>query len=545
MQSRGSGAFFESEVIGLYKAILVDDEVIIREAMKESVKWEETGFELADTCEHGKEAIEKIKIDPPDLVITDICMPFVDGIQLAEYIHENHPETKVVILSGYDEFEYAKSAIKYEVLEYILKPVTAFELTEILNKIKEKLDQEYSTQKRLHSITENYKKSKPILKERFLNHLIHSKDHRENVMDKLVYFGLDIQGTLFTVIQVESTNMQKDELILFALYNVTAEIMEDYKRCVVFQTMDEITTIIFAGDSEYQIHEDVYELLSKVQSIISSFLHINTMVTVGRNVEYLEELPLSFENLVFSKEYKFLYPDNAIIYGIDYFNKENKGTIDTSKWIEEVLIVIRHNNQQQLDCVLQNFFDMLRTNYISKNMIVASVQNIVLKIIMLVDELGLESEELLEEEQQFLTGLYGYTKIEEMTKEMKQFCKHVSTTISGERDSEGKKIAIRAQEYIEENYKSSDISLNSVCDYLSISTSYFSMIFKNYTGETFIEALTKKRMEKAKLLLINTALKTYEIADEVGYSDPHYFSSIFKKATGETPTVYAKRKRMV
>ncbi|MEG0109132.1 MAG: AraC family transcriptional regulator, partial [Lachnospiraceae bacterium] len=99
--------------------------------------------------------------------------------------------------------------------------------------------------------------------------------------------------------------------------------------------------------------------------------------------------------------------------------------------------------------------------------------------------------------------------------------------------------------YIEENYKSSDISLNSVCDYLSISTSYFSMIFKNYTGETFIEALTKKRMEKAKLLLINTALKTYEIADEVGYSDPHYFSSIFKKATGETPTVYAKRKRMV
>ncbi|MEF9942071.1 MAG: response regulator [Lachnospiraceae bacterium] len=528
----------------MYKAILVDDEIVIREAMKDSVKWEEIGFELVDTCEHGKEAIERIKDDAPDLVITDICMPFVDGIQLAKFIYENYPQTKVIILSGYDEFEYAKSAIKYEVLEYILKPVTVYELTDILKNIKEKLDQEYSTHKRMNNITENYEKSKPILKERFLNHIINSRDTRVDIMEKLENFDIHLQGNIYNVIQVESTNMKKDELILFSLCNVTAEILEEYQRCVVFQTMDDITTIIFAGDSEYQVHTDTFELLNKVQSMVVSFLHINTMVTVGREVDKLEDLPLSFENLQFSKEYKFLYQDNSIIYGKDFYNCDNKDIIDTKRWTEDILKEIRHHNDvHTIQDVLQQFFDTLRVAHISKNIIVSTVQSIVLKIIMLVDELGLESEDLLKKEQQFLASLYEYHKIEEMTQEMMLFCEYISEIISGEQDSEGKKIAIRAQKYIEENYKKSSVSLNSVCDYLSISTSYFSVIFKNYTGETFIEALTKKRMEKAKVLLMNTCLKTYEIATEVGYSDPHYFSSIFKKATGETPTIYAKRKR--
>ena len=112
-----------------------------------------------------------------------------------------------------------------------------------------------------------------------------------------------------------------------------------------------------------------------------------------------------------------------------------------------------------------------------------------------------------------------------------------------EKDSYCKRQALRALDYIEEHYKDSDVTLNSVCSYLAMSTSYFSSIFKNYTGETFIEALTRKRVEKAKFLLENTSRKNYEIACDVGYSDPHYFSNIFKKATGMTPTEYARKVR--
>ena len=122
----------------MYKAILVDDEFLTREAISKNTKWNDCGFELIGTAENGKEAIELLEKDLPDLIITDICMPVMDGLGLASYIYENHPEIKVIIISGYDDFEYAKKALKYEVADYILKPITSFELAEELEKIKKK-----------------------------------------------------------------------------------------------------------------------------------------------------------------------------------------------------------------------------------------------------------------------------------------------------------------------------------------------------------------------------------------------------------------------
>ena len=126
----------------MYKALLVDDEALTREAVKENIRWEEAGFELIAACENGRDAVEVIKAEAPDLVLTDICMPYVDGLELAEYVCDNCPDTRTVIISGYDEFEYAKKAVKYRVMEYILKPVTPSELTEVLLKVKESLDEE-------------------------------------------------------------------------------------------------------------------------------------------------------------------------------------------------------------------------------------------------------------------------------------------------------------------------------------------------------------------------------------------------------------------
>ena len=126
----------------MYKVLLVDDEALIREAISENTKWNELGYELVGACKNGKEAIEKIKENPPDLLLTDICMPYVDGMDLTKFVYENYRDTKVVIISGYDEFEYAKNAVKYQVVEYILKPITAVELSETLKKVREKLDGE-------------------------------------------------------------------------------------------------------------------------------------------------------------------------------------------------------------------------------------------------------------------------------------------------------------------------------------------------------------------------------------------------------------------
>lgn len=142
-----------------------------------------------------------------------------------------------------------------------------------------------------------------------------------------------------------------------------------------------------------------------------------------------------------------------------------------------------------------------------------------------------------------MNRLYTYERLRNMSTDIIAICESISRLLNEQRDSYGKKQAGRAMEYIEHNYMKSDVTLNSVCTYLAMSTSYFSTMFKTHTGETFIEALTRKRMEKAKQLLENTSKRAYEVAGEVGFSDPHYFSVAFKKATGKTPTEYAKEKR--
>ena len=137
----------------MYKALLVDDEALIREAISENIRWEEMGFELVGSCENGRDAMNLIRQNPPDLILTDICMPYVDGIELARYVHENYPDTKTVIISGYDEFEYAKQAVRYQVMEYILKPVTPAELTEVLQRARASLDEKKDRSRTMKKLT--------------------------------------------------------------------------------------------------------------------------------------------------------------------------------------------------------------------------------------------------------------------------------------------------------------------------------------------------------------------------------------------------------
>ena len=153
----------------MYKVLLVDDEALTREAISENIPWGKLGFELVASCENGRDAMEVIRQKKPDLVLTDICMPYVDGIELAKYIFENCPDTKTIIISGYDEFEYAKQAVRYQVMEYILKPITPSELTEVLLKAKARLDEARTERTTLKKLKGAYQSNRPLLRGRFLN----------------------------------------------------------------------------------------------------------------------------------------------------------------------------------------------------------------------------------------------------------------------------------------------------------------------------------------------------------------------------------------
>ena len=534
----------------MYKVLLVDDEALIREAISENIQWSEMGFHFMGACENGRQAMETIEKEQPDLLLTDINMPFVDGMELTKFVYENYPDTKVIIISGFDEFEYAKNAVKYQVLEYILKPITPREFLETLMRVKEMFDERRESQRDMKKIRSAYVSNLPVVQGRYLYHMLNGTADYSKIKEKQEELRLDLQANYYNTALVEGDSLEpfikqyeniKDELALFAIYNITAEIVAEEKIGLAFQGMDEKTVIMFMGEDKDLLKSRIKEVLPKVRQAIEQFLNIQTTVAVGKMVSALEELPDSFAKTKSALEYKFMLGGNQIIDVEEYAEIRNSAKhVDVFEWASQIATAMRTNKVEEISEKTDRFIEQIKMSYVNKNRSFVYVQNLVLSVINLLELPEELEEEIYTQEREFMSQINRCENLDEVAKRIHETFKFIGNVMLKQRDSYGKRQAMLALDYIDKNYADSSVTLNSVCSALAMSTSYFSSIFKNYTGETFIECLTKKRMEKAKLLLEQGNLKTYEIAEAVGYSDAHYFSISFKKIVGKSPTEYAK-----
>ena len=537
----------------MYKVLLVDDETLIREAISENIQWEEMGFSFMGACENGKQAIEAIEKEQPDLLLTDINMPFVDGMELTKFVYENYPDTKVIIISGFDEFEYAKNAVKYQVLEYILKPITPMEFSETLLRVKKMFDERKENQRDMKKIRSAYVSNLPMVQGRYLHNLLNGTVDYSKLQDKQEELRLNLDANCYNTALVEGDNLEpftsqyanvKDELALFAIYNITAELIASENCGIAFQGIDEKTAILFMGDEEEMLKLKIKQILPKIHQAVEEFLQIQVTIAVGKTVPRLEELPDSFAKTKSALEYKFMLGGNQTIEAEEYEEIRNSAKhVDIFEWASQIATTIRTNKIEEIAQRTEQFIEQVKTSYVNKNRSFVYVQNLVLSVINLLELPEELEEEIYGQERNFMKQIYECENLDEIELRLRGTFRYICNLMSNQRDSYGKRQAMMALEYIEKNYADSTVSLNSVCTALAMSTSYFSCIFKNYSGETFIESLTKKRMEKAKILLEQGNLKTYEIAEAVGYSDAHYFSVAFKKMVGKTPTEYAREVR--
>ena len=536
----------------MYSVLLVDDEILIREAISQNTKWNDLGFELVGTCRDGREAMECLKKQPIDLVLTDIYMPYVDGMELTKYIYENYKNTRVVIISGYDEFEYAKKALKYQVVEYILKPVTALELSEILQKVRENLDEEHRHARNLKKIRSEYMSNLPVLRGRFLHSLLQGITvmSPEEISGKMDDYDVSFSGNYYVVGMIQADDvsgffdMEKnnsDDLALFAIYNIADEMVRNAGMGVAFQDESNHTILILSGDN--RLETKVLDLCEQIQNSVMKFLNISISTGIGQIVSSLYQLPKSFSDAKNALEYRFSLGNSQVIYAKNLTPDKRLENVDASYWADRIMSGIRRNSGEEIRREITNFIQAIRDSYVSKNRSIFYIQNVILSIVKEMDASGVDASRSMAEERELLNAIYEKDHLSEIAQDLLHFCVKISDDMVDQKESFGKRQTVMALDYIEKNYADSSVSLNSVCSYLAMSTSYFSSVFKTYTGETFIEALTKKRIEKAKGLLLNTSKKTYEIAQEVGYSDPHYFSATFKKMTGFTPKEYAKENR--
>ena len=533
----------------MYKVLLVDDEALTRKAISQNIPWKETGFELVGTAENGEEALRVIKEKSPDLVLTDICMPVMDGLALSEHIKRHYPQIKVVIISGYDDFEYARQAIKYEVSNYILKPITSVELVEELKKIKGKIEESLKHKKEIENAQKKFEDNIPALRSHFLTSLLKGDYERADVEDKMSQLGVSLNKELQAVVMLEieeedkftEKDIKADEILIeSSVENMVQELLEGMEDVIFFRNAENKCILIFSENNHNKLTEFIRITCENMIKATYECTKVKIYMIVGEAVDSVKKWAYSYQKAMEAKEYKFLFEEQTIVYGQEVTAKKTTKNERFIRQIDHLILGIKLNSIEEIEKEVKNIFEELRQSGREKKQMIVVVQNLALSIFITLEAYVADKIKEYDKED-FILQLAELKHLRDMEGRFLEFSKKLSEIIADKRNNENQKQAIKAVDYIEKNYMNIDISLNMVCEYLCVSTSYFSALFKNATGETFIEALTRIRIKKAKELLESSNMKNYEIALAVGYQDPHYFSSIFKKHIGVTPTEYAKK----
>lgn len=538
----------------MYRILLVDDEILVRDAIKENIDWEGLGCELTGICENGQQAAEFVKQHPVDIVLTDILMPYMDGMELSHFLHDNYPDIVIVIFSGFGEFEYAKKAIQYNVSEYLLKPVTAMELTEVINKMKDKVDQrrkEKAKMERLTRASENYRKNAQIIRSKAIEAVVNCTVDVKTGMEQLEAMGIELtEGSCRVAIfdidiysdiyQVDTVKRQESALMAFVLYNISDEIVKREQAGIAYQEGGNHVCILFQEKWGRDLNGKTKEICREIQQKMQEVMGISVSVGIGKWVRRPEQLLISHDMAEKAIQYRYLLGEGLLL---DMEEMKPEQNISLEKFLNDLSEAIKAGVQENAEKALRDIEAAVKGAMVEKSRACMYLQQVIRTIDRICEDVSADMEKILKGRDMLLQQVTEQKSFGRACDVVREYVMKMFKMLTDMNSSSGQRQARMAMEYIQKNYMNPDLSLNDICSYLNISTSYFSTIFKEMTGETFTEVLIRTRMEKAKELLENTTMKNYEIAEKVGFSDPHYFGISFKKITGITPTEYAREKR--
>lgn len=533
--------------MNLYRIILVDDEEEVRKGIIRKIDWEALGFQVVGDAENGQDALEKIEQLEPDVVMTDIRMPYMDGLTLTSWIRQKYPSVKVLIFSGFDDFEYAQKAIKLNVTEYILKPVNVEELTRILNRVKENLDQEIEQRRDVDRLRESYLSSLPILRELFLNDMVRGNMPAENIRQKLEEYKIDILGAekwLTAVINVENeaseetglTLHQEKELIPISVKSLLEDNLKDYCRFMAFNSAVGVT-LIAAVDGERK-QTSLIDLLGDICKEIKRILQVTVTIGIGYFSRELEQLPAAYQSAVDALGYREIVGTGKTIY-INDMEPVSRGKLQLETRDEADLIaVVKFGTREKIEAAAKNFAARMEGARVHMRQLQVYQMSIINCLIRLMQQQDLELGAMFGTDEMYGKVIYGNMKPEEFASVITEVGCRMNEAMNRERDKTAKKVILEAKQYILDHYQDPELSVDVMCRQLHMSPAYFSTVFKRETGQTYIAYLTEVRLDKAVELLNTTDDKTYVIAQKVGYQEQNYFSYVFKKRFGISPTKF-------
>lgn len=522
----------------LYRVLLVDDEEDIRVGISQKMDWEGLGFSLVGQAENGRDALELAESLKPDVVLTDIKMPFMDGLELCSILTGRLPASKFVVFSGFDDFEYAKQAIQMNVSEYILKPINAAELAAVLEKLKAQLDAERAERRNAEQLRRRYEESLPVLRGLFFTRLLDGRINRERMLELAERYDVALDGGAFAaaIVHIDSAGPQ-GELVTMSVQQLFEDnLAVPHGRFQTFLYNDSVA-LLAAMDAQ----RDIYGLLdavNRVCALAESYLGRRLTVGVGAPVAAPEELPQSAAGARSALEYRGLVGKGRAIY-IGDLEPDAGRRLEFMESDEEALgSAVKLRGEAEIRQVVDQLTERVRASGLAMSQCQLFFLELLTCLLRLTRSAGLEVETV------FGTGFTGavqaadFTNPEQMGQWCLDRCLAIQALIRRQRTDTTGRTVERARAYIDAHYGESDLSVERLCQHLHLSAAYFSTLFKREVGMSFIAYLTVVRMEAAARALRGTEEKTYLIARRCGYDDPNYFSYVFKRHFGVTPTKY-------
>ncbi|MBW4084551.1 response regulator [Paenibacillus sp. S150] len=540
----------------MYKLLIVDDEPTVRFGLRSYFNWSSYGIEIMGEADDGDVALRIIEKDPPDLILTDVRMPGMDGISLSRHIHAAYPQAKIIFVSGHDDADYLKSALKVSAVDYIFKPVNLEELSTVIQRVVSRLDAERAEQRFRVDMQSKLKEGMPLLREKFLLSLISTGAPKKGLSERLRFLGLSLpaDGVYWVLVisvddlaEVTGSRSEPDlQLLWYSVLNICQELIDRHLSGYAIEHRTGEFVGILRENTEGGITEDhaeaLLELAGDILANVEKWLKISVTIGISERVAGLMDLLHSYRQAREAADHKWYLGKNRII-TMDSLESPDTEAGSFSRYDpvynEKLVSVLKAADSEQLREVLDRLFADLNRG---RRDGLKYGRNVCLQIVLAVGQLLLElntqSPELEAAESRLWETLFEKETLGEMRTLIEDHLLAVCGRIREKRSGKVANLIERVRGIIRQRYADGGLTVADIGKEVFLTPTYVSLLFKQETGQTINEFLTQIRVDKAKELLRNPQYKFYDICYAIGYTDPSYFTKLFKKATGVTPSVY-------
>lgn len=527
----------------MLKLMLVDDEPVIRKGIRTSIEWDKYDVEIAGEATNGKDALEMALGLKPDIVVTDIRMPVMDGLALAGELRTRLPDTRVVILSGYDDFDYAKEAISLGVSEYLLKPVRAEDLVALVIKFKNEIAKTRLERNRNQVANMTFQENLLNLRANFVNRLLKGEYTDPNyIYDRAAALKLDLSGPEYLVFAIEIDDFnsitgempERDvELLKFSVVNISEELFSSHSRASICHggSGQLVGIACFRELGEIQLER----ICRDIQHYVRKYLDLSVSIGIGNARKNILDAPEACLEALTALGSKIYRGRKSIIF---YSSADSGKIADTLRYPfdeeKEMTGYLKTLNLEGINSVLEKIFTGFAESHAGAENVKNICSRLVVTAIGCIGDMGVDLQGSLGASFNPYREVDRFDVLEDLKKWLLAFFERLLILVQDNKTDKFKGIIKAALKYIEENYPK-DIGLADISNIVYVTPNYLSRVFKEELGINFVEWLNRFRVEKAKALLSEKGAKTYEVAVKVGYKDYKYFSGIFKKYAGCTP----------